>query len=124
MLSEAATMLCESRGVDAAKWDLKAGFGEEFVEGNLIAVEYLCRNCKRDKRTVMGLDFRWSTTFEGTVFEKMGRSPKFEVEPPKELGDALGEHADSAGEAWSFGSTTMDLVRLSTFGEASKTPLE
>jgi hypothetical protein len=50
---------------------------------------WLCRNCGRE---AVKIYFRWETRGAETCFEKVGRYPKAEINPPKELAKALGSH--------------------------------
>jgi len=92
ILPDTVTMQCDSDKcpIEPTNWDRKPG-GFEKV-GTLDDIQYECRNCKESSVTLY-FHFFQSHGAE-THFEKVGRHPKFEVRPPKELGKALGMHRD------------------------------
>jgi hypothetical protein len=52
---------------------------------------WFCRNCNGSYVVIY---FRWETRGAETCFEKVGRYPKPEINPPRELAKALGGHLD------------------------------
>lgn len=58
----------------------------------LTAASYACRNCRGTFRA--WIEWKKSPPNGEFVFEKCGQSPKFEVNPPKNLEKSLGEYLD------------------------------
>jgi len=53
-------------------------------------VRYICRNCRE---VTLHVWLTWSLKEHQVWFVKVGQSPKFEINPPKELAEALGDQA-------------------------------
>jgi len=80
-------MPCDRCQAEATNWELASGGSG--MSGQLHRARYDCRNCKESSVTI----YYSCQTKEGkTHFEKVGRVPKFQINPPKELGKALGQH--------------------------------
>ena len=86
-LPDEVTMLCDHCELEVTNWDLQSGgFG---MSGSLHHARYDCRNCKSFSVTIY---YSCETKGGKTQFVKVGRVPKFEINPPKELAKALGKH--------------------------------
>ncbi len=89
ILPSIVSMPCSNCGLEATNWAAREG---GYTKGKgLDHIAYACRNCEANEVTIF---FAWKSEGDDAHFEKVGRYPKPEINPTKDLAQALGKHLD------------------------------
>ena len=89
ILPDIVSMPCFKCEFETTNWQARSG--GLTMDGGLDQIVYACRNCDANRVTIY---FAWQSDGDKARFEKVGRRPKPEIDPPKDLAQALGEHGN------------------------------